>query len=115
MTPLVGQGNVPVAAAFAGSPQRESSNLRVYRSRFGYDTPADDELAETIRSRQAGVIVIEECEFAHRRGYRDVLDLERFNSYRAWARTTSDGKLSQHRNLQAQAYLDKFVKEHYQY
>jgi hypothetical protein len=56
--------------------QRESSNLHVFRSRFGYDTPEEDELAETIRSRNAGVIVIEECEFAHRRGYRDVLDLE---------------------------------------
>lgn len=56
--------------------QLESSNLHVLRSRFGYDTPAGDELAETIRSRNAGVIVIEECEFAHRTGYRDVLDLE---------------------------------------
>jgi len=56
--------------------QRESSNLHVLRSRFGYDTPAEDELAETVRTRQSGVIVIEESEFAHRIGYRDVLDLE---------------------------------------
>jgi parallel beta-helix repeat protein len=56
--------------------QRESSNLTIRKSRFGYQTPADDELAETVRTRNAGVIWIEENEFAHRRGYRDVLDLE---------------------------------------
>jgi parallel beta-helix repeat protein len=56
--------------------QLDSSNLHVLRSRFGYQTPEEDELAETVRTRNSGVIVIEECEFAHRRGYRDVLDLE---------------------------------------
>jgi len=56
--------------------QRESSNLTIKKSRFGYDTPVEDELAETVRTRNAGVVWIEENEFAHRRGYRDVLDLE---------------------------------------
>ena len=56
--------------------QRNSSNLHVLRSRFGYETPEGDELAETMRTRTSGVIVVEECEFAHRTGYRDVLDLE---------------------------------------
>ncbi len=56
--------------------QRGSSNLHVLRSRFGYQTPEEDELAETMRTRESGIIVVEECEFAHRKGYRDVLDLE---------------------------------------
>jgi hypothetical protein len=56
--------------------QMESSNLTIRGSRFGYNTPPEDELAETVRTRLSGVIIIEDNEFAHRRGYRDVLDLE---------------------------------------
>lgn len=56
--------------------QLESSNLFVYRSQFGYDTPADEEIAEAIRTRESGHLVIHDCEFSKRRGYRDVLDLE---------------------------------------
>jgi tetratricopeptide (TPR) repeat protein len=43
---------------------------------------------------------------------RDALDLERCNCYLAWARTTPDRALAGQREAQAQAYLDKFRKEH---
>lgn len=43
---------------------------------------------------------------------RDILDLERSNSHLAWARITSDPKLSEHRLGQAQAFLNKFAKDH---
>jgi len=56
--------------------QKDSNDLTIKKSRFGYETPEEDELAETVRTRTSGVVWIEENEFAHRRGYRDVLDLE---------------------------------------
>lgn len=43
---------------------------------------------------------------------RETLDLERSNSYLAWARSTADAKLAEQRMAQAQSYLNKFAKEH---
>ena len=53
-----------------------SSNLHVLRSQFGYQTAEEDVAGETVRTRQSGVIIIEESTFNYRRGYRDVLDLQ---------------------------------------
>lgn len=44
--------------------------------------------------------------------FRETLDLERCNCYLVWARATTDAKLVEQRQGQAQAYLDKFLKEH---
>jgi tetratricopeptide (TPR) repeat protein len=46
---------------------------------------------------------------------RDILDLERSNSLAAWARVTGDPKLAEHRLGQAQAFLNKFAKDHPQH
>jgi tetratricopeptide (TPR) repeat protein len=43
---------------------------------------------------------------------RETLDLERSNSYLAWARSTADAKLAEQRMAQAQSYLNKFAKEY---
>lgn len=43
---------------------------------------------------------------------RETLDLERCKCYLAWAKATADAKLNQQRLVQAQAYLDKFLKAH---
>ncbi len=43
---------------------------------------------------------------------RETLDLERCNCYLVWAKAAVDAKLNQQRLAQAQAYLDKFLKEH---
>lgn len=56
--------------------QVASSGMHVLRSRFGYQTVTESTSAETIRSRNSGVIVIEESEFNARTGYRDVIDLQ---------------------------------------
>ena len=56
--------------------QVASSGLHILRSSFGYATAAEDVSGETIRTRNSGVIIIEESTFSYRRGYRDVLDLQ---------------------------------------
>ena len=43
---------------------------------------------------------------------REVLDLERCKCYLAWAKAAADARLNQQRLDQAQAYLNKFLKEH---
>lgn len=43
---------------------------------------------------------------------RETLDLERCKCYLAWARMSADATLNQQRLVQAQAYLDKFLKDH---
>jgi hypothetical protein len=43
---------------------------------------------------------------------RETLDLERSNSCLAWARNSADPKQAEQRMNQAQAYLNKFAKEH---
>ncbi len=56
--------------------QVNSSGLHVLRSQFGYQTDEAEVSGETVRTRGSGEIIIEECEFNYRRGYRDVLDLQ---------------------------------------
>jgi len=56
--------------------QVASSGLHILRADFGYQTDPADVSGETIRSRNSGVITIEESTFNYRRGYRDVIDLQ---------------------------------------
>ena len=53
-----------------------SGNIVVRRSRFGYETPEEDVLGESIRIWSSGATLIEDNEFSYRRGYRDVIDLQ---------------------------------------
>ena len=43
---------------------------------------------------------------------REILDLERCNSYLAWAKSGADSRLAEQRLNQAQTYLKKFLKDY---
>jgi hypothetical protein len=57
----------------ADSPR--GGGLKVVRSRFGLNTPADMVSGETIRARFTDGLVIAESEFGIRRGYNDAINL----------------------------------------